>query len=478
MKNLKLILSVLVLAMGAISFVNAENCTNNWWFFDCIAWQTCQWPSQCECDGSMINPWDICSTPCPLDGVGYVCSVGEYCAWPSQCECDGSMINGWEACNPSPTPPTASCSYLWQTIYSGQTMTVYQSGTVPYTSTCNWLTLTCTKVGSIGVLSPSYAWYNFSGCIVSPPPTWSCSLPWGWTIASWASITWFLSSSVPCNQSCWIQTTATCLGNNNWSGNVSDARYPTCNPNICVWWWGWGGSSTPTCTFVDLMCVSGTYQKKPGVNCINWNLWNACSGTGILITTGNVATGAGLDPVDYTKIWDISNSPYSQELNLAYLYAYNMWITTMPNIFKADLEWKLIRSHMAKMMVQWSKNVLGVKANTGIVCNFDDIDYLKWQDLYAFIIQSCQMWLMGVDNKWIPKSSFDPTGVVTRAQFGTVLSRAIRWDYYNGWDPFYNYHLEALNSVEIMKKISQPWDYELRGWVMLMLNRSHTKLVK
>lgn len=29
------------------------------------------------------------------------------------------------------------------------------------------------------------------------------------------------------------------------------------------------------------------------------------------------------------------------------------------------------------MMVQWSKKVLGVKANTGIVCDFDDIDYLK-----------------------------------------------------------------------------------------------------
>jgi hypothetical protein len=46
---------------------------------------------------------------------------------------------------------------------------------------------------------------------------------------------------------------------------------------------------------------------------------------------------------------------------------------------------------MAKMMVQWSKKVLGVKANTGINCKFDDISYLKGQDLYEFVIQACQM---------------------------------------------------------------------------------------
>ena len=73
----------------------------------------------------------------------------------------------------------------------------------------------------------------------------------------------------------------------------------------------------------------------------------------------NVATGAWLI-LENTKIWDISNSPYSK-VNLAYLYAYNMWVTTMPNIFKADLEWKLIRSHMAKwwcngLKSSWSKS--------------------------------------------------------------------------------------------------------------------------
>lgn len=430
MKNLKLILSVLVLAIGVFPFVNAQNCLEIFpWNWLCWEWETCV-SALCDCPSMWsIWSWVMCSTVMPT-----------------------------------------MCQFWGDYLHVGQTWLVYQSGVVISPNTCVSEVVTCdlswNLIGSL---------FTETSCDQIPDFSW-CSLPWGWTIASWASITWFPLSSVPCNQSCWIQTTATCLGNNNWSGDKNNARYPACISNICVWWWGWGGSSTPTCTFVDLMCVSGTYQKKPGVNCINWNLWNACSGTGVVITTGNVATGAGLNPVDYTKIWDISNSPYSEELNLAYLYAYNMWITTMPNIFKADLRWKLIRSHMAKMMVEWSKKVLGVEPNTNIVCKFNDIDYLKWQDLYAFIIQACQMWLMGIDNKWKPKSSFDPAGVVTRAQFGTVLSRAVRWNYYNGWDPYYNYHLDALKSAEIMTKISNPSSDELRGWVMLMLHRAHKKL--
>jgi len=476
MKNLKLILSVLVLAMGVISFVNAQSSCSpvapN--LYSCEIWQQCPFTADaCSCtilDWWEFLPGDFCWNLCSNEwstGV-FICNDFEYCPWGGLgCSCNGSPINPYEPCYPASNP--SSCTYSWKTINSWLSMQLYKTTTW----LCEQKTISCNSSWSVNLSNSIDNGYIYTWCTLS-----------GWLPSSSCSL-WWISYTSGFNKTGYSVPSGSCTLNsiqcNNWlwSEDTWRVQYDICFPTPSGWWGGWwGGSSTPTCTFVDLMCVGGTYQKKPGVNCINWNLWNTCSGTGVVITTGNTATGAGLNPVDYTKIWDISNSPYSQELNLAYLYAYNMWITTMPNIFKADLEWKLIRSHMAKMMVQWSKKVLGVKANTGIVCDFDDIDYLKWQDLYAFIIQSCQMWLMGVDNKWIPKSSFDPTGVVTRAQFGTVLSRAIRWDYYNGWDPFYNYHLEALNSVEIMKKISQPWDYELRGWVMLMLNRSHTKLVK
>lgn len=465
---------------GAFSFVNAQSCdySGSVEAYACNPWELCNQPNcLCELSGPwFVTSWNICGVSCAYNSDpnidAYDCNPWEYCDQPD-CLCPSWSITNWAVCSPS----TVFCTSPWWTVvHVWQSIIWYQSNTVPNWSGCGWQSFTCQNVGWVWVFSPNISWYNFNSCIVSPPPTWSCSLPWGWTIANWSYVTAYQSSSVACGSTCTSQI-RTC---NAWVLNWSYTFW-ICSPSCTTPGGGsswWGGSSTPTCTFVDLMCVSGTYQKKPGVNCINWNLWNACSGTGISATTGNVATGAWLNPWKYDRIWDISNSPYSKELNLAYLYAYNMWVTTMPNIFKADLEWKLIRSHMAKMMVQWSKKVLGVKANTGINCKFDDINYLKGQDLYEFVIQACQMWLMGVDNTWKPKSSFDPDGVVTRAQFGTVLSRAIRWEYYNGWDPFYNYHLEALNSVGIMKKISKPWDYELRGWVMLMLHRSHVMLSK
>lgn len=476
MKNLKLFLLIFVSIWFFISSVNAVNCNFDGMFYDCTAWQTCQWPSQCECDGSMINPWDICSTPCPFDGSGYICSAGEYCTWPSQCECSGFMINGWEACNPSPIPPTASCSYLWQTIYSGQTMNVYQASTVSYTWSCGWLTLTCKNVWGVWILSPSYIWYNFSSCIVLPPPTWSCSLPWWGTIASGSSVTAYNTNSVACGSTCTSQT-RTC------SAWILDGyySYQSCSVNSCGWGWGWGWSSTSTCELEDLICVDWIYEKKSGVNCRNWDLGETCELSWSDIDDKENDKKNDLSDIDlesFDKIWDISHSPYSKELNLAYLYAYNMWITDMDTIFKVEMEWNLIRAHMAKMLVEWSKNVMWLRVNTGINCDFDDIDGLRWQDLYYFVIESCQMWLMWLDSQGSPVDKFNPYDIVNRAQFGTVLSRAIWWDYYNGWDPFYNYHLDALNDMEIMNNISAPWEYELRWYVMLMLYRAHQEMNK
>lgn len=69
---------------------------------------------------------------------------------------------------------------------------------------------------------------------------------------------------------------------------------------------------------------------------------------------------------------------------------------------------------------------------------------------------------MGLDESGRPKSSFDPWAIVTRAQFGTVLSRALRGNTYNGGEPYYQDHLSALQRAEIMKQIDIPQNEELR----------------
>ncbi len=77
------------------------------------------------------------------------------------------------------------------------------------------------------------------------------------------------------------------------------------------------------------------------------------------------------------------------------------------------------------------------------------------------------MGLMGVGI-----TAFNPNSVVTRSQFGTVLSRALYGDMYNDGDPYYINHLQALKEDGIMTNISAPSVTEVRGYVMLMMMRA------
>ncbi len=153
------------------------------------------------------------------------------------------------------------------------------------------------------------------------------------------------------------------------------------------------------------------------------------------------------------------------EIELAYEYAYSIGITTMPTLDQANMYGSLIRSHMAKMMVNYAKNVLGKTPDTSLSCNFTDIanqsTELKW-----YIREACQLGLMG---KGI--TAFEPEASVTRAQFGTVLSRALWGNMFDGATPYYKDHLQMLKDATIMKKIDTPDMKEVRWYVMLMMMR-------
>ncbi len=158
---------------------------------------------------------------------------------------------------------------------------------------------------------------------------------------------------------------------------------------------------------------------------------------------------------------------YSSELNQAYDYAYDNGITTMDSIDNADMYGSLTRVAMAKMMSNYAMDVLGLERDTDMECSFPDVS----DDLDAQydngVTNACQLGLMGVG-----VDNFDPYGLVNRAQFGTVLSRAMYGNTYNGADPYYADHLEALNDAGIMNNISNPNMLEVRGYVMLMMQRA------
>jgi hypothetical protein len=157
---------------------------------------------------------------------------------------------------------------------------------------------------------------------------------------------------------------------------------------------------------------------------------------------------------------------YSDELQGAYDYAYGIGITTQSSIDSANMYGSLIRSHMAKMMVNYATEVLGKTPDTSKACTFTDVANQS-AELKGYITEACQLGLMGVGI-----TAFNPNGVVTRAQFGTVLSRALYGDIYNDGDPYYVNHLNALKNAGIMNNISNPNATEVRGYVMLMMQRA------
>jgi hypothetical protein len=127
----------------------------------------------------------------------------------------------------------------------------------------------------------------------------------------------------------------------------------------------------------------------------------------------------------------------------------------------------ITRAEMAKMLSVYAMEVLGMTPDTSKACNFGDIDSVKG-DLHDYIIKSCQLGLMGQGI-----TSFRPYDTISRAEFGTALSRTLWGNKYEGGTPYYANHLNALKAAGIMNQIANAESTkEVRGYVMLMLMRS------
>lgn len=166
-----------------------------------------------------------------------------------------------------------------------------------------------------------------------------------------------------------------------------------------------------------------------------------------------------------------ASADYNEELTDAYAYASTIGATTQATIDAANMYGTLIRSHMAKMLSEYAKEVLDRTPDTTKTCLFTDISN-ESEEMKGYILEACQLGLMGVGI-----TAFNPNGVVTRAEFGTVLSRALYGDANNGGEPYYKKHLEALEEAGIMKQISNPTMKEIRGYVMLMMMRADPSYV-
>ena len=82
------------------------------------------------------------------------------------------------------------------------------------------------------------------------------------------------------------------------------------------------------------------------------------------------------------------------------------------------------------MMSEYAIKVLGQTPDTSRSCIFSDMQNQS-EELKMYAIQACQLGLMGLKTDGTPATKFTPTGEVTRAIFGTTLSRALRGEQYN-----------------------------------------------
>ena len=164
---------------------------------------------------------------------------------------------------------------------------------------------------------------------------------------------------------------------------------------------------------------------------------------------------------------------YSTEEIQAYNYAYQNFITTMPSINQANMWWDLTRIAMAKMLSNYAINILWLSPDYSKDCYFSDVSD-SLDDKYSnWVSKACQLDLM-----WVGISRFRPYDTVTRAEFGTVLSRALNakntatLNQMNSATPYYYEHLRYLQREWIMNNISDPSRLERRWRVMLMLMRA------
>ena len=161
---------------------------------------------------------------------------------------------------------------------------------------------------------------------------------------------------------------------------------------------------------------------------------------------------------------------YSSEMNEAYQFARDNWITTSKNIEKAKMNSPLTRIAMAKMLSTYAINVL-----------WKEPDMSKWTPKFSDVSDSLnkkydnavslayQLWIMWQNVK---SNNFRPYDEVTRAEFATALSRMLYWTQDGKWNiKYYEPHMSKLYNEWTITS-TNPKTKEKRWYVMIMLERT------
>ncbi len=234
--------------------------------------------------------------------------------------------------------------------------------------------------------------------------------------------------------------------------------------------------------------VSATFTAKPTTSWGGSSGWSSSSSSSKTTTTTDTKKAEETKTENKTSEeinlgWEVTeeqtsekveetttpDNNYSKEFNDAYSFAHKNWITTMDSIGKADMNAPLTRIAMAKMLSQYAINVLGrTPDTTKVVPAFPDVSAELDAAYNSWVTLAYQLGIM-----WINIDKFRPDDLVTRAEFGTALSRMLYatadWE-----NAYYETHLAKLMDEKIIT-VDTPDLQELRGYVMIMLMRSANK---
>ncbi len=120
-----------------------------------------------------------------------------------------------------------------------------------------------------------------------------------------------------------------------------------------------------------------------------------------------------------------ATASFDAELTEAYEYASSKEITNAATIENADMFGNLTRIAMAKMMANYVLDLDLQTPDTDKDCTYPDVSETLDTTYDMGVTNACQLGLMGLTPTGEKMAKFNPYGVVTRAEFGTVLSRAL-----------------------------------------------------
>jgi len=244
------------------------------------------------------------------------------------------------------------------------------------------------------------------------------------------------------------------------------------------WWWGWGwwGSSNIKDKIEDIndLIHEDDNKKSDDQETIKVDNFQKNQNNNTSYNDTTISNNTNTSTYENTNsrflVWDtreLLSNGFTRELNNAYVFAYLNWITTMDSINKANMNGRLTRIEMAKMLSKYAINVLWKQPNYSKNISFWDVSSSLDSQYNNWVSQAFQLWIM-----WIWISNFRPFDLVTRAEFATALSRLIYWT--PDWATnYYSTHLERLYNNWIISN-ADPNMHELRWYVMLMLMRTRT----